>query len=188
MDVLCDAFATYPVMKFVLEAGSDEFPARLREFVHFAVMARVHRGEFLFGIADGDVLQGVATVSRPCVSVNSPELTRLRDALWKTIGASSQARYDTYTRSIAGFMPDEPHLHINMLGVRHGAQGKGYARTLLDHVHVMSRDDPGSSGVSLETETEANVTFYQHFGYRLVGRVDVTPGLTSWGFFRPDSA
>ena len=188
VDVLCDAFAKYPVMHFVLDAGSEGYATRLREFVNFAVMARVYRGEFVFGIADDAGLQGVATVSRPHVSGTPPELMALRENLWNAAGAPSRARYEAYNKATTPFMPLEPHLHINMLGVRHAAHGMGYARKLLDHVHMFSRDDPDSSGVSLETETETNVPFYQHFGYRLVGQVEVAPGLTSWGFFRLNSA
>jgi hypothetical protein len=42
-------------------------------------------------------------------------------------------------------------------------------------------------GVSLTTEIETNVTLYRHFGYSLLGEVQVAPALTAWGFFRPDT-
>jgi hypothetical protein len=30
------------------------------------------------------------------------------------------------------------------------------------------------------------VDLYRHFGYEVVGKTQVAPGLTSWGFFRAD--
>jgi hypothetical protein len=42
--------------------------------------------------------------------------------------------------------------------------------------------------VSLTTEVEANVPFYLHFGYRLLGQAEVAPDFATWAFFRPDSA
>jgi hypothetical protein len=41
-----------------------------------------------------------------------------------------------------------------------------------------------SAGVSLSTETQANLPFYERFGYRRIGHQLVEPGLETWGFFR----
>jgi GNAT superfamily N-acetyltransferase len=188
VDVLCDAFGHYPVMQFVLDSGRAEYSERLRRFVQFTVMSRVYRREFIFGIADGGTLQAVATVSRPAVSANPPELSTLREATWNALGSAVRARYEAYSSAVAGFVPAEPHLHLNMIGVRHAAHGQGYARKLLETVHALSREDAASSGVSLTTEVEANVALYEHFAYRQLGRTEFAPGLSAWGFFRANSA
>jgi hypothetical protein len=60
------------------------------------------------------------------------------------------------------------------------------SRRLLESVHERSHRDPHSVGVTLTTEDPANVGLYQHFGYEIVGQAVVAPGLTTWGFFRPD--
>ena len=186
IDVICDAFRDYPVMRFVLESG-ERYPQDLRRFVRLIVMARVYRGEFIHGLAEGGVLQGAALVSLPARSVHSEPLEALRSELWDELGAAARARYELYSAASTPMVPPEHHYHLNVLAVRHAAHGRGYARKLLDHVHALSQSDPGSSGVSLSTETEANVPLYEHFGYRVVGRVEVAPGLTCWGFFRPDA-
>ena len=46
VDVLCDSFQEYPVMRFVLGSPAD-YEDRLRTLVHFFVMARVLRDEVL---------------------------------------------------------------------------------------------------------------------------------------------
>ena len=186
-EVLADAFANYPVMRFVLDGESRDYEERLRVFCHFAVASRVHRGEFILGMSDDDALVGVATVSRPSVSESPPGLKALREETWDVIGAAARVRYEQYNASIAHFIPPQPHLHLNMLGVRHSAHGKGHARKLLDSVHALSRNDGASCGVSLTTEVEANVALYRHFGYALRGRVQVAPALVAWGFFRDDA-
>jgi GNAT superfamily N-acetyltransferase len=187
VDVLCDAFAHYPVMHFVLGPARAEYSEHLRLFCQFAVMSRVYRREFILGIADGGMLQGVATVSRPAVSASSPELKLLREETWNRLGSAARVRYEEYSSAIARFIPAETHLHLNMLGVRHAAHGKGYARTLLEAVHALSREDATSSGVSLTTEVEANVSLYERFGYRLLGRIEFAPRFSAWGFFRANS-
>ena len=73
-----------------------------------------------------------------------------------------------------------------MSELRRAAKGKGVGRRLLEHVHLMSREDSGSQGVTLTTEDEANVSLYQHSGYEMVGDATVGWGLQTWGFFRPD--
>jgi hypothetical protein len=57
---------------------------------------------------------------------------------------------------------------------------------LMDHVHGMSRRDTLSEGVTLTTEDPSNVPIYEHLGYMVVGHARVSPGLKTWGFFRPD--
>jgi GNAT superfamily N-acetyltransferase len=184
VDVVCDAFADYPVMRFVLGREREDYPDRLRRFVHFIVMARIHRDEFIFGIEDDGALQGAALVSLPSRTVTSPPLDALRDALWAELGADARARYDSYAATSGRFMPPEYHYHLNVLAVRHAAHGKGYSRPLLEHVHALSAGDSRSSGVSLTTETAKNVPLYEHFGYRIVGQAEFSPGVTCWGFFR----
>lgn len=188
VDVVSDAFAPYPVMQFVLDGGRADYAERLKRFCHFIVMSRIHRHEFIFGAGQNGGLEAVALVSIPSRTLKSASLDELRTRLWSNLGADAQARYEEYNAAVAPFMPTEYHYHLNVLAVRHAAQGRGHARTLLEYVHAFARHDPVSSGVSLTTEKEINVALYDHFGYRQVGRADVAPGLTAWGFFRPNSA
>ena len=185
VDVVCDSFAPYPVMQFVLDGTRTDYAQRLRRFCHFIVMSRIHRHEFIFGAGQDGTLDGVALLSVPSRTLTSASLDELRAQLWSNLGADAQARYAAYNAVIAPFIPSEYHYHLNVLAVRHAAQGRGHARTLLEFVHAFSRRDPVSSGVSLTTEKEINVALYDHFGYQQVGQADVAPGLTAWGFFRP---
>lgn len=187
VEVVSDSFAPYPVMQFVLDGARAGYAERLRRFCHFIVMSRIHRHEFIFGTGPGSRLEGIALVSVPSRNLKSASLDELRIQLWSNLGADAQARYEAYASAVAPFMPSENHYHLNVLAVRHAAQGRGHARTLLEHVHAFARHDPASSGVSLTTEKEINVALYEHFGYRQVGHAVVVPGLTAWGFFRPNS-
>ena len=83
-------------------------------------------------------------------------------------------------------MPDAAFYYLSMLGVRRRCAGRGLARPLVERVQALSRADPTSTGVFLETEAPANVAFYRHLGFELTGHVQVADELDSWGFFRPD--
>ena len=188
VDVLRESFYDYPVMRFVLGRGTPDYPQRLATLVRLFVMARVYREETLLGIHADDELVATALVSRPGGAPPPPEFQALRAEVWKTLGGEAELRYGAFADACAPFQIEEPHLHLNMIGVRHRAKGAGLGRRLLDTVHDMSRSDPTSSGVTLTTEDPANVGLYRHFGYEIVGHAEVGPGLTSWGFYRRDPA
>ena len=187
VDVLCEAFSDYPVMEFVLGPRRGRYSEHLQLLIRFFVTARVYRREFILGVADRGRLQGAALVSLPSGSGGPPELNALREDLWSELGSSARARYEAFGAALTGVSVPAPHIHLNMIGVRRAAHGKGRGRKLLEHVHALSCEDPVSSVVTLNTEDEANVPLYKRFGYRLVGQVEVAPGLSSWGFFRRDS-
>lgn len=185
VDVLADAFRDYPVMRYVL-GDSGDFAARLHRLIGLFVMARVLRDEPLFGLGVAGEMKAVAIVSFPGRGTTPPDWTRLRDQVFGELGADVKARYEAFGEATSGFDAGRPHIHLNMIGVRHGFQGQGLGRRLIERVHRLSRADPTSQGVTLTTENPANVPFYEKLGYGITGHVRVGPGLETWGFYRPD--
>ncbi len=185
VDVLCESFADYPVMRFVIgpAAGYDR---KLKILMHFFVMARLYRDEVILGIRDRSDLAGVALISNPDVSVNLPELNDLREQVWSELGAQPRSRYEQFSDACAQFQVDVPHIHLNMIGIKHSAQGKGLGRRLIEQVHLLSMHDSNSTGVTLTTEDPAKVSFYEYLGYRIIGQARIAPQLETWSFFRPD--
>jgi GNAT superfamily N-acetyltransferase len=186
VDVLQESFFDYPVMRFVLGESGTDYPERLQLLVRFFVMARVFRGEVILGVKAAEALVGAVLLSRPGGPDPAPEYFRLREEVWSTLGDDARARYGSFAEACAPFQIESPHLHVNMIGVRRQAQGTGVSRRLLDAVHERSWTDTKSVGVTLTTEDPTNVELYRHFGYEVVGKTQVAPGLTSWGFFRAD--
>ena len=184
--VLCEAFYDYPVMRYVIGDGQDDYERRLNTLVHFFVMARVLRNEKLLGTIDGKDLAATALVSYPGRGKAPPELIALRDKVWDELGPESGSRYEAFGAACAPFEVEVPHIHLNMIGVSRAAQGSGFGRELIDHVHLMSREDTSSQGVTLTTEDPANVPLYEHLGYEVVGHARLSPRFETWGFFRPD--
>lgn len=186
VDVLAEAFHDYPVMRFVL-GGEESYLTRLHSLIHFFVSARSLREEPLLGVAQDERLVAAATVSFPSSVVRPPALARAREAVWAELGAGVRARYEVCGKVWETFTAPEPHIHLNMIGVRPSAQGRGHARRLLDHVHGISLDTPGSQGVTLTTEDRRNLAFYERAGYEMMDHARVTPELETWWFFRRTS-
>jgi len=184
--IFCDAFRDYPVMRYVLGAPAPNDAARLERLIQFFVMARALRGEAMFGVRRGGVLVAAATTSNPAVMDSPRELTQLREACWADLGAEARARYERCGTVWQRLTVRVPHVHLNMIGVRRDARGAGFGRELLRRVQSLSRETPGSQGVTLTTEDPANVPLYQHAGYQVVGHARIAPQLETWSFFRLD--
>lgn len=185
-DVLCDAFRDYPVMRWVLGDAPD-YPGRLRVLIGFFVAARVHRGEPMYGIeGERGRLAGAAILSWPLAGPAPESLEAAREAAWATLGEAERARYEAFGAAAGPLVPEMPHWHLNMIGVRRAAAAQGLGRQLLEVVHRHSREDPRSTGVSLSTELETNVGLYRHFGYRILGRAPVGGAFDTWALFRED--
>jgi GNAT superfamily N-acetyltransferase len=186
VDVLCEAFRGYPVMRFVLGPDRPDYDAALKTLIGFFVAARVFRQEYLLGVREGGQLAAAAIVSRSAGPPPPPDFLEVRSRVWSQLGEEAQRRYEAFGAACAPFQIGVPHLHLNMIGIRRDEQGRGLGRLLLERIHELSRTAAESHGVTLNTEVETNVPLYEHFGYREIGRETVTPGLTTWGFYRPD--
>ncbi|MGQ0814102.1 MAG: GNAT family N-acetyltransferase [Gemmatimonadota bacterium] len=182
VDVLCEAFRGYPVMRFVLGTDAD-YDERLRKLVGLFVAARALREDPMFGIRDGQRLVGVITTSNPAAPP-APAFAALRDAIWDELGTASKHRYDACVQAWTSLESKVPQLHVNMIGVRDRYRGTGLARRLLDEIQTVCERSGFAEGVSLTTEVTENVRLYQHLGYDVIGETDIAGALKTWSLFR----
>ncbi len=57
---------------------------------------------------------------------------------------------------------------VTLFAVDPDAQGRGHGRTLMTRFVDHCRE-VGGSRITLETDTESNIGFYEHFGFRVLG-------------------
>lgn len=188
VDVLSDAFADYPVMRYVLgAAGAGN--NRIQTLIGFFVFRRIQLGGPMLGIAGPDgQLAGAAVMTLPEEPEPSAAVLDARDRTWALLGDDCRERHDAYGAVAKQFLVTERHHHLNMIGIRHAAQGQGLARPLLEAVLAVAANDSSSGGVSLSTELSKNVRLYEHFGFSVVGHAPVTPAFDTWGLFRRTGA
>ena len=183
--VLCEAFARYPVMRFVLGAAS---PAgeRLRLLVSLFVAGRWMRGHPMLGVRDSDgALLAVATLTPPGAHPTPPELTALRASTWHVLGEEARLRYEAFADAASALEPAGRLWHVNMLGVRTACRGNGLGARLLREVERIATADASAEGIGLSTEDPANLRYYQAHGFRIGGLQAVGPGLDTWALWRP---
>jgi GNAT superfamily N-acetyltransferase len=79
--------------------------------------------------------------------------------------------------------PRTPHFYLRLLGVRPELQGQGLGSALMQP--VLTQCDELGMPAYLETETEANVCYYEKKGFRVLREIPVQPGaLTMWTMWR----
>lgn len=183
VELHCEAFADYPTMRFVLGPAAREASSLETLIGYFIDTTHLQGGAVLAIEENGRLVAAADTVASPAPA--PAELDRRRREVWAKLGDDARRRYAQYSRLKEAWVPERPHHYLSMLGVRPRWAGRGLARPLLEAVQKLSREHPESTGVALETEDPANVAFYRHFGYRLVGQAK-TEGIESWGFFRPN--
>lgn len=186
VDVMMDAFYDYPVMRWAIGDVGADYDRRLRVMIDVFTASRFLRDYPVLGVADdSERLVAAAHVIPATRLPMPPELERRYEELFSVLGAEGEARLSAMSEVNARHEVEEPHYTLAMIGVRHGEQGKGYARQLMNAVHEMSLSDSSSHGVSLTTETAENVPLYEHFGYRVVEHEQLD-GLQTWMMYRPD--
>ena len=67
--------------------------------------------------------------------------------------------------------------------MRPSHHGRGHARPLLEAVLALARQQPGSTGIALNTEDPRNIPLYERFGFR-VHFERHAGGVRTWGMFR----
>jgi len=179
-DVLCDAFAAYPVMRFVL---GDQYtqPELLRCLIDLFVANRWMRGHPMLGVRDSrGQLAAVITLTPPGDHAVPAELPALSAATWNFLGTAAQKRYDIMKAAWSGMPSADPTWHVNMLGVRGSCKGLGHGDLLLRAALRIAADDKHTSAIDLTTEDAANLPFYQARGFMVTGHASVVDGPDTW--------
>ena len=184
LDVLCVAFHDYPVPRYVIGKAADDYDAKLRELIGFFVDGRLMRDVPLIGVYDADELLGVAVVSPPKEIPVPRELAECHARVESRLGRKAMARFDRYNEACEATDPGHVAHYLGMIGVRPDAQSRGLGGQLIDAVKDRARSDAGSTGVTLNTELESNLRFYERMGFIKGSEADFGP-LHTWSYYWP---
>lgn len=186
IELFCNAFYDYPVMRMVLGDTGAEYGRQLKNLIELFVMRRVWNEDPLLGIYQDGKLAAAATLTEPQEKTNMPSTEKAQSEYWALLGSEAEARYKKLGKIWRGFVIEEAHYHVNMIGVHSDFQGQGLAGRIMRVVHEMSAKDDLSAGVSLSTENPANVNFYKYWGYDVIDHEVYSDALETWGFYRKD--
>ena len=185
-EVLALAFEDDPFIRYLFPGQADI--SRVRQLFHFICESRLELEWPLIGTASEGKLTGVACVSMPEKKKWPPALTGKYEILQSSIGDISANRMSRFSKLSQKYAPKQSHCYLAVLGIHPEFQERGLGAVLVDAVGKMSESHPESTGVFLETAKQANVTFYEHFGYRLVAKDKLDDIVDFWYMFRPNKA
>jgi len=75
-----------------------------------------------------------------------------------------------------------PHWYLAVLGTDPSSQGQGIGSAVL--AGVLEQCDGDCIGAYLESSKESNITFYERFGFQVVGELRLPRGPTMWPMWR----
>lgn len=186
--VLAQAFARYPVIRFVLD-DPDPDPTRVARLVTLFTSNRWLRGHPVYvGRDDSGALAGVITLTPPGDHPTPADLPPLLERLWAELGTETRERYDTLREVWQRAAPTGPRWHVNMIGVTDAARGHGLGSRLLRHALALADADPNALGIDLTTEHAPNLSFYAAHGFRVVDAARVSADLETWTLVRDRDA
>lgn len=183
--VMKDAFSRDPVWNAMFQ---DE-PASERKLPHFFELP------LRYCLAYGEVQAPSGALEGVCASVpgHLSEFTTWRVlrsgaiipamSLGMRFSMRMKRIFDPIQRDRRGIMGGRDFIYVLMLGVAEAHQGKGHGGRLLGA--LFGRADRQGLPVYLETETENNVSLYEHLGFRVMRKVTLSQlDLPMWEMLR----
>jgi ribosomal protein S18 acetylase RimI-like enzyme len=167
--ILDAAFADDPVTRWTLGIGprgrAGVFAALARALYLRAGFGRVTAG------GEGGALWLPPGASRGVDSLTSFMISA-RILAAGGLGAISRAF--AADAMVSEWTPEEPHYYLFAIAVRPDAQGQGWGRALM--ADTLARCDADGAPAYLECSKAENLPFYERFGFRERGRVDLPDG------------
>jgi GNAT superfamily N-acetyltransferase len=173
---LGDAFAQDPLMSYLFRDHPAGARAGAMGFFTILLKARLALDMPAYVLEQGDDVLGAVMgydTSRPTwpAAINE-EWRRFEDS-----APGFGDRLAAYEKICDAYQPSEAHYYLGVIGVHPSLQGKGAGKALMDAFCELSRAEPKSGGVYLDTANPSSLAFYYRNGFELrgEGRLDTTP-------------
>jgi ribosomal protein S18 acetylase RimI-like enzyme len=172
------AFFDDPMIRWPMMDGAGE--EVVIEYFH-AFDRRIAEHGWLWEAGDG---LGVAAWIPPGSNEVVMDFDRELRPLLAQATDDDGARYDTMWKWIADTLPDEPYWYLEHLAVDRTHRNAGVGSALIDHGLAFAKND--GVAAALETARPANVSYYEHRGFRTYADADVPGGGPHIWFMRSD--
>jgi len=188
--VLGRAFIDDPLISAIIGGVTDAGARAERMARLFSVILaeQCHSGQPVLGVIDDRRVGAVAIieqVERP--SSSAATIVRglsMMPEMIRAAGFSGLLRAISTLDTLLKNRPAEPHIYLNVLGVEPDLQRRHFGVALLDYLRDQAAMRPDLAGVYLETATEANVAYYTHVGYQVIGEIRPL-GVRVWRMLQP---
>jgi ribosomal protein S18 acetylase RimI-like enzyme len=170
-DTLALAFATDPVMSWLVGSDRDAAP-RLRHLFAHALGVELQRDEHLVDVAHGG--RGVALWHEVDEwETGNAAMVRMVPTAVRTFGRRLPLALRVLSR-IERVHPREPHRHLAFIGVHPSSQGNGHGGALL--AAMTEELDERGTAAYLESSNRANEALYARHGFVAREPIALPPG------------
>lgn len=170
VNMFCDAFRTYPVMRYIIGKDDVEYEIKLQNLIGFYCDIRFANNWPVLGIMEAGSLIAGMLVTKPSETIT--HLDELLQIVKTQLGDYAFERMKRFEEASDRNEPDGDHYFVGMLGVNQENQKKGAGKILLEYAKNLVIE-AGSPGVCLSTEDPMNVPYYKYMGFVVYSESDV---------------
>lgn len=176
------AFASQP-SSLAIYPGENESVIAGRMRIVFGAMLEYLPGEAYVAKHDGRIVGVMRMVAWPHCQMSARDKIKMLPRLMRSGGGLGAVKRSlefrgTWTKAD----PQEPHWHLDPLGVLPEMQGQGVGGQLMQH-YCRLVDRTGMPAYH-ETDKPKNVAFYERFGFQVIGEETIL-GFHNWYMWRP---
>ncbi len=166
IQIISAAFNGYPLMDFFF---GNAYQQSIEVIGQYICDRAAIDDSILLGALVQDELQGIILAIPPEANKNKDvsAIANLDESLARSLADEALERINIYDHLKNANKPSQPHFYVNVVGVHPRSQGMGIGSKLLEHIHILSDQHAKSCGVTLDTQTETNVAYYQNLGYQV---------------------
>jgi len=179
LEVLGKAFAPMP-NTIAIFGDSPENERRMR--LVFKAMLKYLPGQVFVAKRDNQIVGAMRIVEWPGCQTTPLQGLKMMPTMMQAGGISLMRRGLKLRNTWAKADPKKPHWHLDPLGVTPELQGQGIGSQMMEF--YCKHLDELRMAAYHETDTPANVRFYERFGFKVIGE-EVIMGVTNWYLWRP---
>ncbi|SDB83405.1 Acetyltransferase (GNAT) domain-containing protein [Pelagirhabdus alkalitolerans] len=172
-EVLANAFMNDP-LKHAFENEANF----LKQYQAFFLVPVTYALKYGYVYSPSDDLEGVIVYTRGRYASMTPWRMLMSGAMkyGLQVGREPLKRLDPFMKlskkdrkSFTSSYKD--YFYVMLFGIHSDHQGKGHGKALLQH--IIKQADQELLPIYLETETEKNVSIYEHFGFKVVNQHNI---------------
>ena len=171
LQVLINSFSEYEVMRYFFQDSGEHYNRDLSDFLSVFCEMSLLEDWFGYVLKDNDAVVAVAIGRNDFKGQTESTVEEgVMNDFYNRMSTNTKAYMDTYEYGSLEMHSPLPNHFIELIGVDPKYQGKGYSKALMSSLEELSKQDPISEGICLNTESATNERFYLHMGYELIAK------------------
>ncbi|TRW50503.1 GNAT family N-acetyltransferase [Aliidiomarina halalkaliphila] len=171
--LLLTAYTDDPLFQAIFQAQKEGYEQRLRAAIREELAAFFEAGQPMYGLFDGDTLEGVVCLTRASKGNPLQRFWHWRLRMLLTAGLVSTRHMLEKERVIAEAMPVSDYHMLSFIAVHPRYQQRGLGELLVRAAENVLEDDIESAGIAVYATRSQYARFFEQRGYTLLRDVKV---------------